>query len=122
MIQEPTTIGLSPEQHANLRSLESAGVFHRLIDAYRFAAGLGMAHGGFDKSNQSRSTIFNVGTVDPDRTLYEAVLAIRENENEPVYRSLERYAEWGVAELTKLHSGGEVELGPVLKEAESLID
>ena len=97
-------------------------MFHRLVDAYRFAASLGMAHGSLDKSNQSRGTIFNVGTLDPDRTLYEAVSALREDNSEPVYRTLERYAEWGVAELAKLHSGGEIELGPLLKEAEALLD
>ena len=70
MMQEPTTVGLSPAAHATLKALEAAGVFHRLVDAYRFGASLGLAHGGFDTGNTARITIFNVGSVDPDRTLF----------------------------------------------------
>ena len=122
MIQEPTTVGLSANAHATLKTLEAAGVFHRLVDAYRFAASLGLAHGAYDTGNTGRVTIFNVGTVDPDRTLFEAVAALRANLDEPVYRTFERYAEWGVKELGRLHSGGEIDLGPLLKEAEALLD
>jgi hypothetical protein len=121
MISEPTTVGISNSGLSVLRALETSGVFHRVLDGYRFAVGLGIAHGGFEAGDFSRVTVFNVGTLDPDRTLFVAVGALRSMADEPVYRSLERYAEWGARELGRLHSGGDIEFGELLREAEDLL-
>lgn len=121
MSPEPTTVGLSNAGLGVLRALETSGVFHRVLDAYRFAVGLGIAHGGFESGEFSRTTVFNIGTLDPDRSLFVAVSALRSMTDEPVYRSLERYAEWGAQELGRLHSGGDVQFGELLREAEDLL-
>lgn len=119
-MKEPVTVGLSENAHASLVALEQEGFFARMSDAYRFAIALGISHDAWDASDRKRRTIFNVGTLDPDRSIFEAVSALRTTFDEPVYRTVERYAEWGVEELVRLRAGGEIEFGPLLKDAENL--
>ena len=119
-MKEPVTVGLSASAHAHLVSLEKDGLFARMSDAYRFAIALGISHESLDSTERSRRTIFNVGSLDPDRSIYEAVAALRARSDEPVYRTAERYAEWGVEELVRLRASGDIEFGPLLKEAESM--
>jgi hypothetical protein len=122
MIVEPTTIGISETAYQDLRSFESTGIFARLIDGYRFAVALGLSHNAMGPSNAARRTMFNVGSLDPDRSIYEAVAALREETSDSVYRTVERYADWGVAELARLRSHGEIDFGALLSEAEAMAD
>ena len=68
---EPTTIGLSDKTHASLKRLaedKRNGHFAEMADAYRFGIGLALAHGVVPGELQPpRTTIFNVGTLDPDK-------------------------------------------------------
>jgi hypothetical protein len=121
-MKEPVTVGLSASAHAHLTALESAGFFARMNDAYRFAIALGLSHESFDNSERNRRTIFNVGSLDPDRSIYEAVAALRTRTDEPVYRTAERYAEWGVEEIIRLRASGDIDFGTLLKEAERLAE
>lgn len=117
-MKEPVTVGLSINAHAHLVSLESEGFFSRMADAYRFAIALGVSHEAMDLTEHSRKTIFNVGSLDPDRSIYEVVAALRTRSDEPVYRTVERYAEWGVEELIRLSVSGDIDFGTLLKDAE----
>lgn len=119
-MKEPVTVGLSANAHAHLVGLENGGFFARMSDAYRFAVALGLSHESLDNSERPRKTIFNVGSLDPDRSIYEAVSALRTRNDEPVYRTAERYAEWGVEELIRLRASGDIDFGGLLKEAERL--
>ena len=121
-MKEPVTLGLSDNAHAHLVELEEDGFFARMSDAYRFAIALGISHGALDTRKLIRRTIFNVGSIDPDRSIFEAVSALRKETEEPVYRTAERYAEWGVEELVRLRSSGEIEFGPLLRKAENLAE
>jgi hypothetical protein len=121
-MKEPTTLGLSASAHAHLTALADGGYFARMTDAYRFAIALGLSHDGLDTSDRSRRTIFNVGTLDPDRSIYQAVAALRTRIDEPVYRTAERYAEWGVEELIRLRASGDIDFAALLKDAERLAE
>ena len=68
-IAEPTTIGLSEGAHKKLKWLQEEQHFRELLDGYRFAIGLALAQGVEPPEVQKRTTIFNVGTVDPDQSL-----------------------------------------------------
>jgi len=114
---EPSTIGLSEEGRQTLLKLDEAKIFPRMLDAYRFAIALGLAHGGFDDGDTQRRTIFNVGSLDPDGSLRTAVEMLRADLDEPVYRSMERYAEWGAAEMNKAFAGGGIAFSVWLDEA-----
>jgi hypothetical protein len=121
-VEDQVTVGLSEPAYQHLVSFAEAGVFSKMSDGYRFAVALGLAHDGWDKRDLSRRTIFNVGSLDPDRSIYEAVSALRSLSDEAVYRTAERYAEWGISELVRLRSGGEIDFAALLFEAESMLD
>ena len=97
---EPTNIGLSELAHTRLRRLKEDGHFGEMVDAYRVAVALALASGVQPPELPgTRSNIFNVGTVDPDRELYTAIKTLLSTGDIPVYRWAERLAEWGVTEL-----------------------
>ena len=118
---EPTTIGLSDGAHSKLQQLKEENYFAEMADGYRFAIALALAHGASAPAvTGGRGTIFNVGTLDPDRGIYAAVSALRETVDEPVYRTAARLAEWGVEELYRRTRDGRFSFADILSEAESL--
>ena len=119
---EPITIGLSQTAHGKLQRLKEDGYFAEMADGYRFAVALALAHGvSVPRLGGSRVTIFNVGSLDPDRSVHIAVSALREEVDEPVYRTVERLAEWGVDELyRRVQDQGRLSVAEIVAEAESL--
>ena len=118
-IVEPTTIGLSESAHEKLKCLQEEHHFRELLDGYRFAIGLALAQGVEPPEVQKRTTIFNVGTVDPDQSMkrsIEALMGARLRET-PVYRMAERLAEWGVNELASEAKGGSIDFVRLLDQA-----
>lgn len=116
---EPTMIGLSEKAHATLRRLKEDGHFAEMVDGYRFGVALALAHGATpDEAPPPRTTIFSVATVDPDREIGIAVRALMDTADVPVYRWVERLAEWGVTELGHQAERGEIDFGATLLEAE----
>jgi hypothetical protein len=112
-VTEPTTIGLSEDAHAMLKRLaedKRNGHFAEMADAYRLAIGLALARGVVpEEFSTPRTTIFNVGTLDPDKHIYNAIRLLSEPERGSVYRRAERLAEWGVRELfTRFERGLDV--------------
>ena len=121
MAKEPTTIGLSVVGHQKLKKLKEDGQFREMVDAYRFAIALALAYGAKPKITRGeRTTYLNVGSLDKDGSLYAAISALREDEQEPVWQTAEGLAEWGVEELDKLSEGGDIAFGELLIEAEKL--
>ena len=119
-LHEPTTIGLSDSAHIKLQRLKEEGYFGEMVDAYRFAIALALSMGGISEKAGGK-TIFNLGTLDPDRSIYHTVKALREEEDEQVYRTAERLAEWGVEELYRLAEDGDLQIGALLEEAERIL-
>jgi hypothetical protein len=118
---EPVTIGLGEDAHRKLQGLKESGYFAEMVDAYRFAVSLALAHGmSVPKLGPGRVTFLNVGSLDPDKSLYLAVSTLREETSEPVYRTTERLAEWGVEELDRLASAGQFSLTDLLQAASEL--
>lgn len=118
--QEPTTIGLSESAHRKLKDLEENQHFHSLLDGYRFAVGLAVAQGVLPPEVSKRTTIFNVGTFDPDQAIKESISALMEEHlgDTPVYRYVERLAEWGVNELAAMvEETGKIEFVDLLEQS-----
>lgn len=117
---EPTTIGLSEKAHALLKRLaedKRNGHFAEMADAYRLGIGLALAHGVVpDEVPTPRTTIFNVGTLDPDKQIHSAIRLLSDTGETPVYRWAERLAEWGVRELAARAEAGTLDLGELLAE------
>lgn len=117
-IAEPTTIGLSEGAHQELKWLQEEQHFRDLLDGYRFAVGLALAQGIEPPEIQKRTTIFNVGTVDPDQTLKRSIEAIMGDRvrGVAVYKMAERLAEWGVHELASQAKAGSIDFLKLLDQ------
>lgn len=119
-MDEPTTVGLSDAAHAKLRQLKEDGFFAEMSEGYRFAVSLALANGiKPSKKKVSRGTIFNVGTLDPDQTLYNVVAILRDDDSEPVWKTVEKLAEWGVDELSKLSQQGDISFSEIFDKFEN---
>jgi hypothetical protein len=116
-MEEPTTVGLSASGHDGLKRLKEFGYFNEMTDAYRFAIALGIAHEMKSSGSGARSTILNVGTLDPDKALYNAIKALSHPREDAVYSIAEQYAEWGVQEMTREADKGSLSLAALLQEA-----
>lgn len=108
---EPTTIGLSGDAHEKLKWLQEERHFRELLDGYRFAIGLALAQGVEPPELQKRTTIFNVGTVDPDQSLKRSIEALMGERvrSTSIYKMAERLAEWGVNELASQARDGNID-------------
>jgi|CXWL01.1.fsa_nt_gi Arc/MetJ-type ribon-helix-helix transcriptional regulator len=115
-----TTIGLSGSSHEKLRKLVEDGYFGEMLDGYRFAIALALAHGQIVSKMQSRSTIFNVGSLDPDKSLAFSIQTLLEPLESDVYRTAERLAEWGVCEMYRALDAGNLSIANLLMESEKL--
>ena len=118
-IAEPTTIGLSESAHEKLRRLQEEKHFRELLDGYRFAIGLALAQGAEPPEVQKRTTIFNVGTVDPDQSLKRSIEALMGDRirDASIYKMAERLAEWGVNELASQAEAGSIDFAGLLDQA-----
>ena len=118
-IAEPTTIGLSEGAHERLKRLQEEQYFRDLLDGYRFAVGLALAQGIEPPEIQKRTTIFNVGTVDPDQSLKRSIEALMGDRirDASVYKMAERLAEWGVNELASQAKAGSIDFVSLLDQA-----
>lgn len=117
-IVEPTNIGLSEVAHSKLKRLNEDGHFLQMVDAYRLAIALALAHGVIPPELQTpHANIFNVGTVDPEREIYSVIKIIMNTGNTPIYRWAERLAEWGIEEISRLAEGGEIDFDSLLSSS-----
>lgn len=118
-IAEPTTIGLSEGAHEKLKWLQEEQHFRELLDGYRFAIGLALAQGVEPPEVQKRTTIFNVGTVDPDQSLKQSIEALMGDRvrDTSIYKMAERLAEWGVNELASQANVGRIDIVGLLDQA-----
>jgi hypothetical protein len=121
-MEEPTTVGLSAQGHDGLKRLKEHEYFNEMADAYRFAIALGVAHDLRSPGAGPRTTIFNVGTLDPDRAIFNSIKSLNPDSQEPFYSLAEQYAEWGVAEMTREADKGTLSLAALLEEAASKAD
>jgi hypothetical protein len=117
---EPVNVGIDSSVHGDLKRLKEDGHFSEMVDAYRFAIAMALAHGGQTADIVDRQNLFNVGSLDSDRTLYSAIAVLRIDYDEPVYRTAERLATWGVTELQRRREAGTLSFAEILQEAEAL--
>lgn len=117
-VAEPTTIGLSEGAHEKLKRLQEEQHFRELLDGYRFAIGLALAQGVEPPEVQKRTTIFNVGTVDPDQSLKRSIEALMGDRvrDASIYKMAERLAEWGVNELASQAEAGGIDFAGLLDQ------
>ena len=105
---EPTTIGLSLDAHAKLTVLKDDGLFPNMLDAYKLAIALALASDIQPKTiTGERTTMFNIGSLDPEKTLYNALRSLLGEVDGSVYKIAEQLAEWGINEIHSRHENGD---------------
>jgi hypothetical protein len=121
---EPTTIGLSKSAHQKLKELQELQYFRDLLDGYRFAIGMALAQGIDPPDISDRTTMFNIGTFDPDQSLKYSIQAVMGDrvKEQPIYKIAERLAEWGVNEMSRLSDESKLNLVELLEQAEGTSD
>lgn len=103
------TVGLSDKADDKLTELYELGIFREKIDGYRLAIALAISQGVIPPEMEKRKTLYNVGSLDPDKKLKLVVESLMpsEAESSAPYRLIERLAEWGVQELyAQMKDGG----------------
>jgi hypothetical protein len=118
--KEPTTVGLTNSTKQSLDRLKNEGYFYEMLDAYKFAVGYALACNAISPPLSNTTTIFNVGTLDKDRMLYNAVEALRVEEEEPVYKTVERLAEWGIKEMIADAERGSIDFSNIFTKVKTL--
>lgn len=115
------TVGLSEKADDKLTELAELGIFNEKIDAYRFAIALAIAQGVIPLELEKRKTLYNVGSLDPDKKLQRVVEALMPDQAESVsvYRLIERLAEWGVHELHAQAKDGGIDFDSLLAGIET---
>ncbi len=120
---EPTNLGLSEKAHGYLKRLHEEGHFAEMRDAYKFGIALALSHEIVPPDLPSpRSNIFGVASIDPDKSIYSAIVALMDTNDEPVYKWAERLAEWGVEELFKRSQKGQIDFVRIIEESKSKLE
>lgn len=110
------TVGLTKETHAVLQQLKEDGIFKDMLDGYRFGIGFAITTGNIAPEDIKTTTIWNVGSFDPDNRIHNVILELfPEAKNRP-YTFAERLAEWGVSELGQLHINNNLKFGSLLEK------
>jgi hypothetical protein len=121
---EPTTVGLTNDAHEKLSEIHESGEFDQKMDVYRFAIALALFRGadpGLSRQG-SWTTVFNVGSLDQDGGVFTAVATLRSADlDEPVWRTAERLAAWGIEELHRMLKRGKLPISELLREAANLV-
>ena len=109
-------VGLSDRANEKLDDLKERGIFADKIDGYRFGVSLALAHGAIGGDLIDRKNLFNVGSLDPDQLIKNAVEALHADllEENTVYRLVERLADWGVNELHAQAVTGSIDFDTIL--------
>ena len=116
--KELTTIGASESAHEKLKWLQEEQYIRELLDGYRFAIALALAQGIEPPELQKRTTIFNVGTVDPDQSIKRSIKALMGDrvQDTAVYKMAERLADWGINELASQAQTGKLDFVNLLDQ------
>jgi len=111
-------VGLSDQANDKLDYLREQGYFAEKIDGYRFAVSLAIAQGVIPPEITKRVTFLNVGSLDPDQTLRQAVEALMADDlrETTVYRLVERLADWGVNELYAQAQQGDIDFTAIFEQ------
>ena len=111
------TLGLTNEGRQMLESLHDAGIIKELSDGYRLAITLAIKRDLEPApENIHTGTLVNVGSLDGDQTLRDLVAILRPESSDAPYRYIERLADAGLTELTKIQAKGQIRFADLFKE------
>lgn len=112
--EDAINIGLSDDGQAALQRLKDAGYFREMVEGYRFAVALAMAHGLIADEETKFRTNWNTGSVDPDTSIRGLIVEFFPEVADRPYAFAQRLAEAGVRELSSLEQAGQLEFRWIL--------
>jgi len=124
-VKEPVTIGLTDVGQQRIQSLKHdpnnpglSGPFLLETEAFLFAMALALQMEKIADRTIKTKTKWRVDSVDPDGRVYELVRELRseEDQEESVWRTAVRLADWGLEELERRASGGSIQFGKIFEE------
>lgn len=99
-VKDKAQPALTAEAREQLEGIANRGGFNDMQDAYRLATAVALAENlEPTDAGASRTTYLNIGSLDPDGSLRNAVLAIREGHEDRPVALIERLAEAGIARI-----------------------
>jgi hypothetical protein len=104
---DKTQLGLASGAREQLDAIYEHGGFDDRQDAYRLAVAIALEQGlEPTDAGAGRNTYINIGGLDPDGSLRNAVLVIRDDHDGRPVAFIERLAEGGIAKIHQhLHEG-----------------
>jgi hypothetical protein len=115
---EPKTIGLTKSTQEKLRRLMEDEHIKEMQDGYKFAVGLALFNNAIEPNMGTSATMYGTGDLDQGQDIYETVKALRVDCDEPIYKTVERLAEWGVKEMYEQAQNGDLDFSKLLISAE----
>jgi hypothetical protein len=113
---DETTVGLTKETHAVLQQLKNEGIFKEMMDGYRLGISLAIAMDNIAPQDIKTTTIWNVGSLDPDDKIKNVIVELFPEAADRPYAFAERLAEWGVAELGQLYQNNNLKFGNLMEK------
>ena len=116
---EPTTVGITDRANRMLVEMtEDSGEFKQKLDGYRFAIALAISAGGISNTLTNSRTIYAVGSLDPEKVIYNTAKVLLGDlyPDQPIYKIVERLAEWGIQEMYASRVDGYLDLDALLPE------
>lgn len=108
------TLGLTSGTLALLRRMEAEQVFGEMRDGYRFGIAYAIAHGEIAPDGLRYETYIGLNSLDPDGSLKTAIEELYPGDRP--YVIAQRLAEWGVAEIGRMHEAGTLRFTDLINE------
>jgi len=118
--KEPITIGLTLENHQWLERFKEEKIFEQMMDGYRFAIAYALNKGiqPLKISGERKKTFINLGSLDPKREIYNAIISLTPDLEPPIYDYAERLAEVGMIELVNIYEKNQrLDLAKIIEES-----
>lgn len=115
--QDDVTVGLTEETHSALQRLKEDKIFTEMTHAYRLGIALAIARDAIAEEGLKTRTFVNVGTLDPDGSIRTLITELYPESVDRPYAFAERLAEWGVAEIARLHDSGYLRFADLLQSS-----
>jgi|APSaa5957512535_1039671.scaffolds.fasta_scaffold283325_1 hypothetical protein len=103
-VDEPKTLGTTDVGKARIKKLVEGKVFHSEMHAFQFAVSLALSRRGISDKLSGLNTTWHSGASGV-LELYELTKNLRDQafDSEPVLKTVERLAEWGLESLEEMH-------------------
>lgn len=114
LINDKKTIGLTPDGERIMHEIMKLGSFKDMIDSAKFAMSLAINENAELSHTEKVSTIWNVGSFDPDNQIRQIIPILYPNCEAP-YRAVESLIDRGLHIIETKFSNGLLDISAIIK-------